>query len=105
MKAVIKLCVAALLAVALTIPQIQQAEAGRRGAGVAAGVAAGIIGLGILGAAAEAERRRHYHDGGYGGCYKGPRQCRIVGRDCYRDEYGDRVCEPVRRCYRQTYCD
>ena len=79
------------------------ADAGyRRGAGVGVGVAAGIIGLGILGAAAA--NARPY---GYGGsCYPGPRQCDYGGRRCWFNRYGEQVCGGGEyRCYRPTICN
>lgn len=77
-------------------------EAQARGGRVAAGVAAGIIGLGILGAYAHA-RDRHY----YGRhCYAGPRECFWVEGRCWFNRYGERVCKGGREvCERRTYCD
>jgi hypothetical protein len=79
----------------------QPAEAHRRGVG--AGLAIGtIIGLGIAGA--YAGRSRGYHD--EGACYRGPRQCERVGRRCWFNSYGERVCRGGEyRCWRPTYCD
>lgn len=71
----------------------------RRGRGVAVGVAAGVIGLGILGAAAAANAGPRYYGGpayyGYGGpryygCY--------TRRQCWYDRWGDPVCRRVRVC-------
>ena len=78
---------------------------GGPGRGVAAGVAAGIIGLGILGAAASARGRGGYYadDDDYddgGGCYRGPRRCGWENRRCFENRYGDyrvprrRLCVP-----------
>jgi len=71
----------------------------------AAGVAAGIIGLGVLGALAD----RRYHDDDYdraGGCYPGPEQCGWVNRRCFENRWGDYVCRGGRwTCWRPTYCD
>lgn len=76
------------------------AEAGR-GSRVAVGVAAGIIGLGVLGAYARA-RDRHYDEV----CYKGPRECGWVDRRCFHNRYGETVCRGGRwTCWRDTYCD
>jgi hypothetical protein len=63
------------LAAGMGITTAEQAQAGR-GAGVATGIAAGIIGLGIIGATA-GPRRGYYYDAydGPGGCYRGPRTC------------------------------
>jgi hypothetical protein len=79
------------------------AEAGRGGR-VAAGVAAGIIGLGLLGAYAHA-RDRHYRD--YGEvCYRGPRECGWVGGRCFINRYGEEICRGGRwSCWRDTVCD
>ena len=91
------------LAVALGAATVQPAEAGRSGR-IAAGVAAGIIGLGILGAYANSRRRHYEHY--EPACYRGPRRCRWVGRRCWLDRYGDYVCRRGRRrCWRPVYCD
>lgn len=75
----------------------------RRG-DVAAGIAVGtLLGLGIAGAYAGP---RYY--GYYGGpeCYRGPRQCNWVGRNCWRNRYGEYVCRGGSyRCWRPTICD
>ncbi|MBO0765162.1 MAG: hypothetical protein J2P50_11310 [Hyphomicrobiaceae bacterium] len=80
----------------------QPASADRgRGGGVAAGLAIGtILGLGIAGAYAGP---RYYYDGA---CYPGPRQCGYVGRSCWFDRWGNRVCGGGEyRCWRPTVCD
>ena len=71
----------------------------------AAGVAAGLITLGILGA--YAHDRRYGPPPGYSGaCYKGPRECGWVGARCWINRYGDEVCNRGHyRCWRKTYCD
>lgn len=75
------------------------AEAGRRGR--AAGIAAGIIGLGILGYYAH-ERDRHY----YRECYSGPERCGWRGRRCFYNDYGDYECRGGRyTCRHEEYCD
>jgi hypothetical protein len=72
------------------------------GRGVAVGVAAGLIGLGILGAAANA-RGRYYADDR---CYYGPRECHYTGRRCFENSYGDTVCRGGRYvCDRPLICD
>ena len=84
----------------LSIATVQPAEAGGRGVGV--GIAAGIIGLGILGAAASAR------GGDYDGrrCYRGREECGWSDRRCFENRYGDTVCRGgVYRCYRPTVCD
>jgi hypothetical protein len=87
----------------VTATTTHPAEAGRGGR-IAAGVAAGIIGLGILGAYAHA-RDRHYR--GYDEvCYKGPKECGWVGRRCFENRWGEVVCRGGRwTCWRDTYCD
>ena len=79
----------------------QDADAHRRGGGVAAGVAIGtILGLGIAGAYAGPR----YYDGP--GCYAGPRHCDYVGRSCWFNRYGERICRGGEyRCWRERVCD
>jgi len=81
----------------------RQAEAGR-GGNLAAGVAIGtLLGLGIAGAYAGP---RYYGPAYAPGCYPGPRQCGWAGRSCWRNPYGETVCEGgVWRCWRPTICD
>ncbi|MGL4397367.1 MAG: hypothetical protein ACRCS9_12560 [Hyphomicrobium sp.] len=77
-----------------------------RGAGIAAGVAAGIIGLGILGATANARPRYYsrYDEGEY--CYRGPRECHWAGRRCFENRWGDTVCRGGRYiCERPLICE
>lgn len=91
------------LVAALIIAPIQQAQA-HDGVGTAAGIAAGIIGLGILGAAASS--RRDYYYASEGGCYPGPRECHWSHRRCFEDPYGELVCgggDYV--CRRPLICD
>lgn len=84
------------------VASIQPAEAGRGGR-TAAGVAAGIIGLGILGAYAHSRDREYYRDAE---CYPGPEECGWTNRRCYVNEWGDEICRGGRwRCWRPTYCD
>jgi hypothetical protein len=93
--------IALTLAAGLAVSTVEPAEAGRGGR-VAAGVAAGIITLGVLGALSN---RGHAY---YGGpvCYEGPRECRWTGRSCYYSRYGEYICRGGRyQCYRPTYCD
>jgi len=83
---------------------IQPAEAGRGGR-VAAGVAAGIIGLGLLGAYGHA-RDRDYYYAREGGCSPGPEECGWTNRRCFENRWGDYVCRGGRwTCWRPTYCD
>jgi hypothetical protein len=101
MKTVLKFFAALGLTLALVMAHSHEAEARKgRGAAFAAGIAAGVIGLGILGAA-EAEARRSG-----GGCYKGRRVCDVIEHDCFYSRSGDYICPaPERRCYRPTICD
>ncbi len=69
------------------------------GPGYAAGVAAGIIGLGIIGLAA----RDHYYNAG---CHPGPLECHDMAPPCYPDAYGHPICPPpAQRCFRREYCN
>lgn len=98
---------ALMLAAGLATASVQQAEAGR-GHGVAAGIAAGIIGLGIIGAAASSRRGGYYYDDDYdgGGCYRGPRRCTWENRRCFENRYGDMVCRGGDYvCRRPLICD
>jgi hypothetical protein len=80
----------------------QPAEA-RRGGGVALGVGAAILGLGLLGAHAHAREHRYYHRGS---CYKGPEECSWKNRRCFENRYGDVVCRGGHySCWRPTICD
>lgn len=94
----------AVVALALVFSSLQPAEAGRGGR-FAAGVAAGIIGLGILGAHARADDDYDYDDGP-GECHPGPERCGWVNRRCFENEYGDEVCRGGRyTCWRPDVCD
>lgn len=93
------------LAAGMAATSVQQAEA-RHGRGIAAGVAAGIIGLAILGAASR--HRGHYYDDydDGGGCYRGPRRCGWENRRCFENGYGDYVCRGGDYiCRRPVICD
>jgi hypothetical protein len=97
-KQILHSLMAIVLAVSLSGVGVHEAQAGR-GGGIAAGVAAGIIGLGILGAAASARGRGgygyDYDDYDYGpepACYRGPRRCGWENRRCFENRYGDLVC-------------
>jgi len=94
------------LAAGLATASVQQAEAGR-GRGVAAGIAAGIIGLGILGAASQARGGGYYYDDDYeGSCYRGRRRCQWENRHCFENRYGDYVCRGGDYvCRRPLICD
>ncbi len=85
---------------------VAPAPAHDHGAAFGAGVAAGIIGLGIMGAM-EAERDRDYYRSQYGpGCRPGPMECRLYDVPCFHDEYGAYICPPPERhCSRRPMCD
>lgn len=102
MKKLSQIAMALTLALGIGAASIQPAEANRNGR-VAAGVAAGIIGLGVLGAYAHARDRTYYSGSCYrvgGGCYWKDGSCWVDrwGREVCRRGY--RVCEPSR-----TVCD
>lgn len=92
---------AATVALGAITTTSEPAEA-RRGARIAAGVAAGIIGLGILGAYAHA-RPRYYG----GSCYRVGGGCYWKEGRCYHNRYGDYVCaRGYQVCERaRTVCD
>lgn len=105
-KKITNAVMALVLATGMTLTSAPQAEA-RRGVGL--GIAAGIIGLGILGAAAHADGYRgpryysRYEDDR---CYYGPRECRWSGRRCFENNWGDTVCRGGRYlCERPLICD
>jgi len=109
-RKLIHLALALTVAIGLSLSSVQPAEA--RGGRVVAGVAAGIIGLGVLGAYAHARDRHHYGRPYYrsryreGGCYRGPERCYRTERDCWLDRYGERVCRGGSlRCHRPLICD
>lgn len=103
-KKLMQSAMALSLAFGVVAGSMQPAEA-RGGAGVAVGVAAGLIGLGILGAAANAGPRTYYHDDGPG-CYRGRERCGWTDRRCFVNSYGDEVCRGGRyTCWRPTICD
>ncbi len=93
-------------ATSMTLAAMPEAQARHgRGAAVGVGVAAGIIGLGILGAAA-AERPRYYSRYDDGRCFRGRMECRWTGRRCFENEFGDTICRGGREiCERPLICD
>jgi hypothetical protein len=101
MKKIMQGAAAVALAAGIFVATAQDADAHRRGGGVAAGVAIGtILGLGIAGAYAGPR----YYDGP--GCYAGPRHCDYVGRSCWFNRYGERICRGGEyRCWRERVCD
>lgn len=110
--AMIKKFVLALMALAMvfsvSIVSAPSAQAGN-GRGIGLGIAAGIIGLGVLGAAAHADRYdgpRYYSSYDDDACYRGPRECHWAGRRCYENNWGDTVCRGGRYvCERPLICE
>jgi hypothetical protein len=89
---------AATLVAGSMAASVQPAEAGRGGR-VGLGIAAGVIGLGVLGAYANARP--------YGNCYRVGGGCSYREGKCYINRFGEevcrrgyKVCEPAR-----TICD
>ena len=102
LKKIIYSLMAMVMAAGEVAASIQPAEA-RRGGRVALGVGAAILGLGLLGAYANARERAYYRSGG---CYPGPEECGWRNRRCFYNSYGDYVCRGGRyTCWRPTYCD
>lgn len=101
-KKLTAMAVAALTMFSLSLTTVEPAHAGGRNVGV--GIAAGIIGLGLLGAYAHGRDRSYSYSGG--GCYKGREQCGWSNRHCFVNRYGDEVCRGGSySCYRPTICD
>jgi hypothetical protein len=102
MKKILQSAAALALVAGIFAASTQEADAHRRGRGLGAGIAIGtILGLGIAGAYAGP---RYYSEGP--SCYRGPRQCGYVGRSCWHNRYGERVCRDGEyRCWRPTVCD
>lgn len=83
---------------------VPQAEA-RHGRGIGLGIAAGIIGLGV-GAAIANAGPRHYSRYEDDACYYGRRECHWTGRRCFENRWGDEVCRGGRYvCERPLICD
>jgi hypothetical protein len=101
---------ALVMAFGFAASSVPDAQAGHRtGRNIAIGAAAGIIGLGILGAAANARGRHHsyssYDDDGEA-CYYGPRECHWTSQRCFENRWGDTVCRGGRRiCERPLICE
>ena len=89
------------LVAAMATATAPEAEA-RRGAAVGAAIVGTVIGLGIAGAIARDRGDPYYHRSS---CYPGPRQCRVVGTKCWRDDYGTRQCRDDVQCWRPEICD
>ncbi len=104
-KKILHPMLALVLAAGMAMTTMHDAEAGH-GSRVAAGVAAGIIGLGILGAAASARHDADYYDDYDDRCYRGRRRCHWEGRRCHENRYGDLICRGGERvCRRPLICD
>lgn len=100
MKKLLSVALAAVLAAGAIATTTQEAEA-RRGRNAA--IIGGVVGLGILGAAAAANAGPRYYRGG--GCYPGPRQCYRTEGSCFYNRYGDYVCRGGRMvCSRPMIC-
>ena len=95
---------ALVMALVLATQAAPSAQAhGDRGVGL--GIAAGIIGLGVLSATAHGYPRYYsrYDDGR---CYYGQRECHWSGRRCFENRWGDTVCRGGRYlCDRPLICD
>jgi hypothetical protein len=101
LKKILHSALAAGMALTVVVAATQPAEAHRRGFGPGLAVGA-LLGLGIAGAYAGP---RYYYDDGPA-CYRGPRQCEHVGRSCWYNSWGERVCRGGEyRCWRPTVCD
>ena len=100
MKTALKSLLALSLTAGMITAPLHDAQADRRGRGygVGAGVAAGIIGLGILGA---------YSSRGYAyspACYS-KEFCGYGERRCWENRYGETVCKSGEyRCYQRRVC-
>jgi hypothetical protein len=111
LKTLIHALLGLTLALGLAAASVQPADAGHRyhrhhghhghhgnGGSFAAGVATGIIGLGVLGAIAHARNGAH--------CYEGPRRCGWRDQHCFENRWGRWVCRGGHySCWRPTYCD
>jgi len=103
MKKIMQSAAALALVAGIFAATMDEAEA-RRGRGLGAGIFIGtILGLGIAGAYGGP---RYYDDDDDAVCFRGPRQCDYVGRSCWYNRYGERVCREGRyRCWRPTICE
>jgi hypothetical protein len=101
-RTIMRGAVALALVAGIFAATAHDAEA-RRGRNIGTGIFIGtLLGLGIAGA--YGAPRYYDDDGPY--CYRGPRQCDYVGRSCWYNRYGERVCrEGKYRCWRPTVCD
>jgi hypothetical protein len=89
-----------MLAMSIMAASFDPADARhRRRNAIIGGIALGALALGAAGAYGYP----HYYRGG---CYRGPRECRWVGRECFYNDFGDYVCSRgYRECSRPVYCD
>ena len=102
-KKLTSMIMAAVTMIGLSMATVQPAAA-HDGRGIGIGIAAGIIGLGILGAAASARDRDYYY--AHDRCYAGPERCGWSDRHCFVNSYGDEVCRGGSySCYRPRICD
>ena len=100
MKTILKSLLVVGLAAGISTASLHDAKADRRGGGgVAAGVAAGIIGLGILGA--YSSRSYAYAPACYNREVCGPAE-----RRCWENRYGETVCRGGEtRCWIRRVCN
>ena len=107
LKKIMGSLMAITMAIGVMTTQPAPAEAGHRNGRVAAGIAGAIIGLGVLGAVANArEHRSGYYYRSGGECYPGPERCGYSNRRCFYNDWGDYVCRGGQyRCWREPICD
>ena len=104
LKKITSAAMAAIVGAGLAASSIGEAQAHGRGIGL--GIAAGIIGLGVGAAIANAHERPYYSAYDDGRCYRGPRECHWTNRRCFENSYGDTVCRGGRYlCDRPLICD
>lgn len=107
LKKITSALMAVTMAIGFAVSSAPEAQAGKYHNGVGLGIAAGIIGLGILGAASSAHARdRYYSSYDEPSCYRGQRECHWRGRRCFENRWGDVVCRGGRYiCERPLICD
>ncbi len=97
---------ALLMAFGFMTQAVPNAEAGHGRGGIGLGIAAGIIGLGVLGAASAHAHPRYYSRYEDDACYYGQRECHWAGRRCFENRWGDTVCRGGRYvCERPLICE
>jgi hypothetical protein len=107
MRTWIKTAAALALAAGLVSAQVAPASADHDGAGFAAGLATGILGMGLLHAVPPPPPPPPYYYGVYDDprCRPGRLECRTFAPPCYTSEWGEYVCPPpARRCFRRPVC-